>query len=128
LLPEEKLKELYPDTPMCLYGEGYGARIKKGGGKYTPDGADFVLFDVWIDGWWLRRKDIEDVASKLGIEVVPIIGEGVIQAAVDLAKGGFQSKWGDFRAEGLVLKPAVELKTRAGDRVITKMKYEDFKR
>ena len=26
---EEKFGLLYPDTPMCLYGEGYGARVQK---------------------------------------------------------------------------------------------------
>src|ERR1017187_4441563 len=33
------------DTETCLYGEGYGAKIQKGGGNYRPD-SDFVLFDV----------------------------------------------------------------------------------
>lgn len=124
----EKFKRLYSDTPMRLYGEGYGAKIQ-GGGKYIPDGVGFILFDVLIDGWWLRRGDIEDIANKLGIDVVPTIGGGTLMDAVALIKSRkFKSKWGDFLAEGLVLKPKVELKTRAGERVITKIKHKDYKK
>lgn len=36
---------------VCLYGEGYGARIQKGGGNYNKDGVDFTLFDVRVSEW-----------------------------------------------------------------------------
>jgi ATP-dependent RNA circularization protein (DNA/RNA ligase family) len=122
LFPPEKFKDL---PPLCLYGEGYGAKIQKGGGKYISDGVDFVLFDVLIDGWWLRYEDVHDIASKLGIQVVPTrCCCGISGAIAHL--DGMKSAWGDFLAEGLVLKPVVELKTRAGHRIITKMKQKDF--
>ena len=121
-----KFRGSYPETSMCLYGEGYGARIQKGGGNYIPDGVDFILFDVLIDGWWLKRDGIEDIAGKLGIKVVPIVGRGTIAEAINAIKTGIKSTFGDFQAEGLVLKPEVELKTRAGHRIITKMKHKDF--
>ena len=112
---------------LCLYGEGYGARIQKGGGNYNPNGVDFVLFDVLVDGWWLKRDAIEDVASKLNIETVPIIGTGTLQEGVEIMRRGLMSSWGGgFLAEGLVMKPEVELKTRAGNRIITKIKHKDF--
>jgi hypothetical protein len=41
-------KEKFGAEPVCLYGEGYGAKIQKGGGNYNPSGVDFVLFDVLI--------------------------------------------------------------------------------
>ena len=91
---------------MCLYGEGYGARIQ-GGGNYNPNGVDFVLFDILIGEWWLQRKDVEDVATKLGITVVPIIGIGTLIEAVARVKQGFNSTWGNFSAEGIVVKPVV---------------------
>lgn len=125
-------KEIFNDdvnpTQVCLYGEGYGAKIQKGGGNYRPDGVDFVLFDVKVGAWWLNRKDVEDVAVKLGIKVVPIVGMGTLQEAVNLVKGGLKSQWGDFEAEGLVCRPTVELRTRRGDRIITKIKARDFKK
>lgn len=126
IFPVEKFESLYPHIPMCLYGEGYGAKIQKGG-KYIKDGVSFVLFDVLIDGWWLKRKDIEDIAHKLGTDIVPIVGYGTLADAVALIKEHtLKSKWGEFLAEGLVLKPKVELKTRAGDRIITKIKHTDY--
>ena len=127
LFTDEKLRTVFPDHPVCLYGEGYGARIQKGGGNYIPDGVDFVLFDVWIDRWWLKREDVEDVAEKLGIEVVPVIHEGSITEAVQLVKSGqLSSRWGCFQAEGLVCKPRIELFARNSRRIITKIKTKDF--
>jgi hypothetical protein len=60
--------------------------------------------------------------------VVPIIGEGNLESMVSFCRNGFKSQWGDFIAEGIVAKPKVELQTRAGSRVITKLKYKDFER
>lgn len=111
---------------LCLYGEGYGAKIQKGGGKYISDGVDFVLFDVLVENWWLNRVDVEDVATKLNLKVIPIVGAGTLDQAAQKAKEGFTSQWGDFQAEGLVLRPEVELKTRAGNRIIAKIKHKDF--
>jgi len=110
---------------VCLYGEGYGAGIQKGGGDYSSE-QKFVLFDVSIDGWWLRRGDVEDIASKLSIDVVPIVGVGTLHEMVDVVRDGFNSRWGDFKAEGIVARPMVEMYTRAGNRIITKLKTKDF--
>lgn len=116
------------DEPqVCLYGEGYGAKIQKGGGNYVKDGVDFVLFDVKIGDWWLERPNVEAIAERFGIKAVPILGEGTLTEAVEMTQKGFNSQWGDFLAEGLVLRPKTELRTRRGDRVITKIKHKDFK-
>lgn len=117
------------DGPVVLYGEGYGAKIQKGGGNYIPDGCDFVLFDVRVGNWWLRRDAVEDVAQKLGLTVVPVLGKGTLTDAVEMARDGFPSaRWpGVKMAEGLVLRPEVELFDRRGDRVITKIKHKDFR-
>lgn len=109
----------------CLYGEGYGAKIQKGGGKYRQD-PDFVLFDVQVGEWWLQRSDVEDVATKLGIDVIPILGEGTLHDAVEWVKRGIRSTWGDFEAEGIVARPKIELRARSGERIITKIKCRDF--
>lgn len=142
----QRLQELFDTTPkrqmfgglfgceidgepvnVCLYGEGYGAKIQKGGGNYRADGVDFVLFDVKVGEWWLQRKDVEDIAVKLGIKVVPIVGRGTLLEAVNMVKKGFNSQWGEFASEGLVCRPSTEMKTRRGDRIITKIKCRDFK-
>ena len=109
-----------------LFGEGYGARIQKGGGNYISDHTDFVLFDVRVGNWWLNRCDVESVAKRLGLRVVPVIGEGTLCDMVELTREGFKSTWGDFQAEGVVARPATELCTRGGHRIITKIKCKDF--
>ena len=120
-----RLGEVFTDGAAVLYGEGYGAKIQKGGDNYRAD-QDFVLFDVRVGPWWLQRADVEDVAQKLGLDVVPVIGEGTLHDAVAMAKAGIRSTWGDFQAEGIVARPKVELNTRGGQRLIAKIKCRDF--
>ena len=117
---------IFPEG-VCLYGEGYGAKIQKGGGNYRPD-QDFVLFDVKVGQWWLNRGDVAEIALKLGLDIVPYIGSGTLPTMVDFVRSGFNSRWGDFLAEGIVARPDVELKARNGKRIITKLKYKDFAR
>lgn len=124
-LPQRELFNVEFGDGVCLYGEGYGAKIQKGGGNYRPD-QDFVLFDVRIGEWWLQRKDVEDIARQLDINVVPILAIGDLHDMVIRAKMGFLSTWGDFLAEGIVARPETELKTRSGHRIITKIKTKDF--
>jgi len=119
-----RMREVF-DCDVILYCEGYGAKIQKGGGNYRPD-QDFVLFDVRIGDWWLQRADVEDVGQKLGIPIVPIIGEGTLHEMVAMAKAGITSTWGNFQAEGIVARPKTELITRNGHRIITKIKCRDF--
>ena len=124
-LPQkDALLAQFPDGG-CLYGEGYGAQIQKGGGNYRPT-QDFVLFDVKVGEWWLQRADVEGVAGILGLDVVPIIGRGSLNDLIAKVREGFDSTWGPFAAEGIVARPAVELKTRNGSRIITKLKHKDF--
>lgn len=121
----EKFREKFPDG-VCLYGEGYGAKIQGCGGNYRQD-QDFVLFDVKVGNWWLERNAVEDIAQVLGLDVVPIIGQGNLSEMIEIVKHhNLRSKWGDFQAEGLVARPKVELKTRGGSRIITKLKCKDF--
>lgn len=120
----EKMLSIF-DSPVCLYGEGYGDKIQKIGGNYRAD-QDFVLFDVKIGGLWLERHNVEDIASKLELDVVPVIGEGTLYDAVKWARVGIKSQWGDFDAEGIVARPKAELLTRMGGRLITKIKSIDF--
>lgn len=114
------------DGPACLYGEGYGAKIQEIGQKYLSNSVDFTLFDVLIGDNWLERENVEDIANKLQISVVPIIGEMNLYAAIDICKQGFTSNYGDVQAEGVVARPLVEMKDRRGQRIITKIKCKDF--
>lgn len=125
---EEMFEQIFGDTPMILYGEGYGYKIQNGG-AYRDD-VSFILFDVYqpTTDVWLKREAVESIASQLGIEVVPIILEGAIDDAVQFVKTEPQSTIGKAKMEGVVGRPCIELKDRMGKRVITKIKVFDFVR
>ncbi len=126
LFTPDKMRLVFPDAPTCLYGEGFGARIQKGGGNYISNGVDFALFDVKVAEWWLERENIEDVGNKLGIKIVPIIDKGTLIDAIEKTKLGHQSTFGNFIAEGIVVRPPVTLFTRKGHRLLGKIKTKDF--
>lgn len=131
-------------NPIILFGEGYGPKIQ-GGGKYREDHS-FVLFDVKIGDFWLDRDNVDDIADKLGIDSVPVIGHGTLHEGINRVKGKaismwsddgsdkmlssrlpMLSKWGTFEAEGIVARPKVPLFNRKGERIITKIKAVDFR-
>ena len=56
----------------------------------------------------------------------PILGTGTILDAVELVQAGFESEIGTQVAEGIVMRPATELCTRSGHRIIAKVKHKDF--
>ena len=133
LFDDDLFSELYPETSFCLYGEGYGSKIQKGGGNYS-DSQSFILFDVRIGDIWLERENVENIAEELGIRVIPVVWHGTLNDAIHMAHDGFNSEIPDggiFKgvlAEGLVMRPERELLDRRGNRIITKIKYKDFRR
>ena len=118
------------DCNITLYGEGYGTKIQKGG-NYISNDVNFILFDVKVGKWWLDREAIKDIANKLGINAVPLMGYMTIPEAVEYVKKGFKSTIAenkDYDAEGLVLKAPCGLLKRDGERLITKIKTIDFRK
>jgi len=122
----DKLKNVFSNIDLTLFGEGYGARIQKGGGNYIPGGVDFILFDVRVGNWWLKREDVEDIAKKMGIKIVPIKGEGPLLEGCKLMERGFKSLVGNCTAEGLVMRTKVPLLSRNFKPIMAKIKYKDF--
>lgn len=118
-------KEL--EGSVTLYGEGYGHKIQSGGKYLANKAVDFVLFDVRVGEWWLKREDVDSIAKSLGIQSVPTIGSGTLHKAIAMVKSGLKSRWGDFEPEGIVARPAVDLFSRNGSRIITKIKAKDFR-
>ena len=108
-----------------MYGEGCGPKIQKGGEGYG-DEQRFIMFDIKVGDWWLKRFDIEELASAYNIDVAPVIGYGSLDIMTDWVKQGFMSKYGHFIAEGIIAKTKDGLLDRAGRRIITKLKYKDF--
>lgn len=71
-IDSEKLYEIFGSKPVIFYGEGYGPKIQCGGGY--SDIQKFIVFDIRVEEHWLKRSDIEEICSKLGLDVVPLVG------------------------------------------------------
>lgn len=124
---EQIFEEQFGDKSVILFGEGYGNKIQGVGSKYIPDDVGFILFDLWIGGNYQSRESVELTAKSFGIPVVPVVGRGTLSEAVTFVKGHPQSVIGDLPMEGIVCRPMIELRDRCGNRVITKIKWNDFK-
>ncbi len=117
---------IFPDADdVTVYGEGYGAKIQSGG-QYRQDQA-LIVFDVLVGRWWLSDENVADVANKLALDVVPIVGTFPAEEAWRrVSEGELASQWPDARIEGLVGRPAVDLFDRKGHRILTKVKVKDW--
>lgn len=114
---------------ITIFGEGYGFKIQEGH-NYLKNDVGLILFDININGYWLQRDALEDIADQLHIPIVPLIGHMTIDEAIEYVKNGFKSKISinkDYDAEGLILKAPLGLLSRSGNRLITKLKTIDFK-
>jgi hypothetical protein len=124
---EQVIESMFEGTPAVLYGEGYGAGIQKGG-AYRQD-VDFILFDVLVEGWWLERDSVEDIARTLCLDVAPEVHYGSLWSASEICESGDLHSViaPDTLAEGLVGRAPFGLRKRNGERLITKIKLSDFK-
>lgn len=123
-------EEKFGDRDVIIFGEGYGAKIQNGG-TYIEDGksVDFIMFDLLIGDNYQPWESIVYCAHAFGVEVVPLVGEGTIAEAEEMVKLHQKSELanGEHEMEGLVCRPKVELRDRCGNRVIVKIKWEDYK-
>lgn len=126
LLLPERWREVFPDADdVTVYGEGYGAKIQKGG-MYRPDQA-VIVFDVLVGRWWLGEDNVASVASALGLDTVPWQFTGSLEEAWErIVAGRLTSAWPDARIEGLVGRPTVDLFNRRGERIMAKAKVKDW--
>lgn len=119
-----------PTEECIIFGETYGKGMQKPGGRYCKDHLKFICFDIKIGNVWLKREAVEDICSKLGIDVVPYLGEMTLDEAIEMVKKGFPSKVAEdptLEAEGIVLRAPLGILDRMGRRIITKIKSVDFK-
>lgn len=116
-----------PQTTIKIFGEGYGANIQKGG-KYTKD-QKFIVFDIKFGDKYAKREAVEAICQKLNLDIVPLIGMMTIGEAEEMVKKGFVSRIAEDKtllAEGLVCKAPLGMLDCQGNRIITKIKTEDY--
>lgn len=121
---EQIFEEHFGNTEVILFGEGYGAKIQKGGDYRSDNG--FILFDVQIGDIFLTRENVVDIGRYFGVDVVPIVLTGTIEDGISFVKARPNSTIGTAKMEGVVGRPKVELRDRRGNRVIVKIKVRDM--
>ena len=127
----DRIRQAFPFTEgsVILFGEGYGAKIQKGGGLYRSDNA-FILFDVWIDPWWLEQDNVKDIAEKLGIDHVPFLGIMTYEEVVSILVGKPKSMiaQSDKVVEGFVARSYPLMFFRHGGLIMWKLKVKDYEK
>lgn len=122
---EELFEQTWGDKDVILFGEGYGPKIQHGD-NYCDD-VSFILFDVLVKDNYQEREWVEKTAQMFGIDVVPIVLTGTIQDGIDYVLNHPKSTMGTAMMEGVVGRPLVEMRDRCGNRIIVKIKWDDFK-
>jgi ATP-dependent RNA circularization protein (DNA/RNA ligase family) len=113
---------------VILFGEGYGQKIQACGGNYRKD-VGFILYDVYIGGWWLRRDDVGKIAEELGIPAAPDLGIMTEEEVIDFVKSNPLSRCSDVPQvmEGVVCRSEPLLLFRDGKPVMWKLKCKEFR-
>lgn len=123
---EELVEQMFGEKEVMFIGEGYGAGIQAVGKDYIPDGQDFILFDVVVEGKYLDHDNVVEIATALGLKMVPVILTGTIDDAVKLVKNNPSSLVGTCVMEGVVGRLPVNMYDSRGNRMIVKIKCHDF--
>lgn len=127
---EELFEQKFGEVEVILFGEGYGAKIQACGGLYS-DTAEFILFDVTVGGIYLDRENVEDIGKAFSLKCVPVISElKTIEDAVKFIKGLPISRIAKSVKvmEGVVGTPKVRINDHRGNRIIVKIKVEDYEK
>jgi hypothetical protein len=122
---EEVFEQNFGKKTVILFGEGYGKGIQNG--SYYREDNGVILFDVSVDGKYLSRESVEEVAECFSLPVVPIVMEGSIESIVEYVKTRPKSivAQTDSVMEGVVAMPWLRLYGNNNERIITKIKARD---
>jgi hypothetical protein len=123
---EQMFEQLFGETEVIVFGEGYGVKIQKCGGDYLQDRNDFRVFDIMVNDTYLDLSDVVDICNKLGLHMVHMISTGTLLEAVEFIKQKPISTHGKCIMEGLVCRPWVRIYDHQGKRIIVKIKVKDF--
>lgn len=125
-----QLEKQFGDTAthVILFGEGIGNKIQAVGRRYTTDNS-FVLFDVWIDGWWLEWENVKKIADALNIPATPYLGYMTKEEIIDFVKSKPKSRIAqdkDLMMEGIVAKSHPLMLFRNTLPMMFKLKCRDY--
>lgn len=116
---------------VIVYGEAYGGKQQGMSHTYGPD-LKFVAFDVKADGMWLNVPRAETISRALGLDFVAYHISSTKLEDLDYfrdqpSEQAIRNGVGnDKKAEGIVIRPLVEMTKNTGERIISKHKRHDF--
>ena len=123
---EYVFEQIFENKEVVIYGEGYGPKIQAGGGLYS-DKPKFIVFDINIDGHYLKRANVLDICEKLNLDVVPELFSGTIDEAKKFVSKHPSSTINEkHEMEGLVLELPLEIFDKNGNPLKCKVKYRDM--
>ena len=116
-----------PYPSVILYGEGYGPKIQACGGNYRKD-PSFRLFDCRINGWWLQREDVYEIAQKMRIDHCPDLGIMMEEEIIDFVKSKPLSRCSEVpqMMEGVICRSEPLMLFRNGKPLMWKLKCKEF--
>lgn len=119
-------EQLFENKFVIIYGEGYGPKIQAGGELYSNE-PKFIVFDINIEGKYLKRENVLDICNKLNLDVVPYVFSGNIQEAKEfVAKHPMSTINEKHEMEGLVLELHLDIYDNNGHPLKCKLKYRDM--
>ena len=123
-------EQTFGEREVMIFGEGYGASIQNGGDYTDGKTVDFIMFDLKIGDNYQCRDSVDACAKTFGVKVVPTVGWGTLEEAVNFVKSHPRSELGKGKhdMEGIVCRPEIELNDRCHRRVIVKIKWNDIKK
>lgn len=118
------------DAYYIFYGELCGGNLQKNV-DYSDD-QKFVCFDIAVisndepdELFFISYEDMRQVCDDIGLERVPEIARGTFSELLEM-ENTFNSWYGDFTAEGFVMKPVQNAWMPNGSRMIIKSKTPKF--
>ena len=134
LFDQEALKRdflLAGPEKVIVYGEAYGGKQQGMRDTYGPK-LKFIAFDVLIGDRWLGVESANGLVTKLGLEFVAWNLVSTDPASLD-AERDLPSRQAvrngitePRMAEGVVLRPPIEVTTNNGARIVAKHKRPEF--
>ena len=73
-------------SEVILYGEGFGHKIQGCGDRYNKEDADFVLFDLMINGTFMNSGWVTNIAVILGVHRAEVLGVASLREIEEFVK------------------------------------------
>jgi len=134
LFDHDKLLEIFKSfnqETVVVFGEAYGGKQQGMSATYGKD-LRFIAFDVKMGDCWLDVPKADKVALKLGLAFVPyeLVSTEIYALDFERDRPSRVAKLcgivEDKPAEGIVIRPVIELRLNNGERMIAKHKRPDF--